>query len=174
MSRIVHLELVEQTSDALQLRLWRDNPNEVHTRTLALAETNPENRLLTDWSLVRVRPGELGKRGVTGSARDPSCPIVRVLSDFLGRTSRACCGLAASNRKGSRPPPEEPAADRPRSTVQHHGGPSRSMNAAIRRLWRRSRASRFESRLHVDTVPRKFLRRPPSSQPSAPVNGAPR
>jgi tetratricopeptide (TPR) repeat protein len=38
MTAILHVELVEQTSSAYQLRLWRDNPNEARTRTLALAD----------------------------------------------------------------------------------------------------------------------------------------
>jgi hypothetical protein len=37
-SEILHVELVEQTSASLELRLWRDNPNEAWMRTLALAE----------------------------------------------------------------------------------------------------------------------------------------
>jgi len=40
-------------------------------------------RLLTDWSLVRVRPGELRKRGVSGTPASPFVFIVRVLSEFL-------------------------------------------------------------------------------------------
>ena len=38
MSAVLHIELVEQTADALQLRFWRGNPNDVRTRTLALPE----------------------------------------------------------------------------------------------------------------------------------------
>ena len=38
MSAVLHIELVEQTADALQLRFWRENPNDVRTRTLALPE----------------------------------------------------------------------------------------------------------------------------------------
>jgi len=38
MPEILHVELVEQTAAALELRLWRDNPNEMWTRTLSLAE----------------------------------------------------------------------------------------------------------------------------------------
>jgi hypothetical protein len=38
MPAILHVELVEQTATALELRLWRDNPNEVRTRVLALPE----------------------------------------------------------------------------------------------------------------------------------------
>ena len=38
MPSTLHVELVEQTPTALQLRLWRDNPNELRTRTLELAE----------------------------------------------------------------------------------------------------------------------------------------
>ncbi|HYJ81125.1 MAG TPA: hypothetical protein VEW03_16040, partial [Longimicrobiaceae bacterium] len=38
MPAILHVELVEQTATALQLRLWRDNPNDLRTRTLALPE----------------------------------------------------------------------------------------------------------------------------------------
>lgn len=38
MPQVLHVELVEQTPAALQLRLWRDNPNSVFTRTLALPE----------------------------------------------------------------------------------------------------------------------------------------
>jgi tetratricopeptide (TPR) repeat protein len=38
MPGILHVELVEQTATALQLRLWRDNPNAPRTRTLELAE----------------------------------------------------------------------------------------------------------------------------------------
>ena len=38
MSAVLHIELVEQTADALQLRFWRENHNDVRTRTLALPE----------------------------------------------------------------------------------------------------------------------------------------
>jgi len=38
MPGILHVELVEQTATALELRLWRDNPNAPRTRTLELAE----------------------------------------------------------------------------------------------------------------------------------------
>jgi tetratricopeptide (TPR) repeat protein len=38
MPSILHVELVEQTPTALQLRSWRDNPNAPRTRTLELAE----------------------------------------------------------------------------------------------------------------------------------------
>src|SRR3712207_8515013 len=34
----LHVELVEQTAAALQMRLWGDNPNEVRTRALDPAE----------------------------------------------------------------------------------------------------------------------------------------
>jgi hypothetical protein len=37
-SAVLHIELVEQTADALQLRFWRENPNDMRTRTLALPE----------------------------------------------------------------------------------------------------------------------------------------
>src|SRR3982750_396838 len=38
MPSILHVELVEQTPTALQLRLWRDDPNAPRMRTLELAE----------------------------------------------------------------------------------------------------------------------------------------
>jgi tetratricopeptide (TPR) repeat protein len=38
MPGILHVELVEQTPTAMQLRLWGDNPNDIRTRTLVLAE----------------------------------------------------------------------------------------------------------------------------------------
>ena len=38
MDAILHVDLVQQTGPAFQLRLWRDNPNQVRTRTLALEE----------------------------------------------------------------------------------------------------------------------------------------
>lgn len=38
MPSVLHVELVEQTATALQLRLWRDEPNAPRTRTLELAE----------------------------------------------------------------------------------------------------------------------------------------
>ena len=38
MPRVLHVDLVEQTDVALQLRLWRDNLNSALTRPLALAE----------------------------------------------------------------------------------------------------------------------------------------
>src|SRR5205814_10115503 len=35
---IIHVELVEQARDALELRLWHANPNEAQTRIVTLAE----------------------------------------------------------------------------------------------------------------------------------------
>jgi tetratricopeptide (TPR) repeat protein len=41
MPGILHVELVEQTSTSLELRLWGDNPNQIRTRTLALDDIGP-------------------------------------------------------------------------------------------------------------------------------------
>ncbi|MDB4947756.1 MAG: hypothetical protein JWM27_405 [Gemmatimonadetes bacterium] len=41
MPHVLHVELVEQTATALQLRLWKDNPNQARTRTLALGDIGP-------------------------------------------------------------------------------------------------------------------------------------
>ena len=35
---VLHIDLVEQTATGLQLRMWRDNPNALRTRTLPLSE----------------------------------------------------------------------------------------------------------------------------------------
>ncbi|MBA2592793.1 MAG: CHAT domain-containing protein [Gammaproteobacteria bacterium] len=64
MSAVVHIELVEQTADALQLRFWRENPNDVRTRTLALPEiADLVGKAETDYnSPLPAKLQEIGQR----------------------------------------------------------------------------------------------------------------
>ncbi len=64
MTSVLHVELVEQTADALQLRLWRDNPNDLQTRTLALPEiADLVGRAETDYySPLPAKLMEVGQR----------------------------------------------------------------------------------------------------------------
>ena len=64
MSAVLHIELVEQTTDALQLRFWRENPNDVRTRTLALPEiADLVGKAETDYySPLPAKLREIGQR----------------------------------------------------------------------------------------------------------------
>ncbi len=64
MSAVLHIELVEQTADALQLRFWRDNPNALQTRTLGLPEiADLVGKAETDYySPLPAKLQEIGQR----------------------------------------------------------------------------------------------------------------
>lgn len=64
MSAVLHIELVEQTADALQLRFWRDNPNDVRTRILGLPQiADLVGKAETDYySPLPAKLQEIGQR----------------------------------------------------------------------------------------------------------------
>ena len=63
MTAVLHVELVDQTQTALELRLWSDNPNAVRTRTLGLSELTPliEKAETDYYSPLPARLVEIGR-----------------------------------------------------------------------------------------------------------------